>query len=183
MLQLKIFLSVFIAFTCMKAHADWGVVAGMSGYLGSYSLGGAFESEAETQNFDIGIGMSPGIVENDVYQFNMKYVYSPWTWEPEWASGFTTNVVGFGIMAVRCLCSEVFIKNLDIYPEENYYDETAWRFGLVFEHTVVRDKFEAYLDWVLIDQILIASFNNPGMRKTPLDYWSAGLGVRFFPDW
>ncbi len=109
----------------------------------------------------------------------MKYVYSPFQWEPG-LSGFYTNVVGVGVLAVRCLCSEVFIKNLDIYPEENYYDETAWRFGFVIRHTVRRDKFEAYLDWILLDQIMIASWNNPGMRKYPFDYWSAGLGVAIF---
>ncbi|MNS93768.1 hypothetical protein D3C72_1279620 [compost metagenome] len=154
----------------------------MSGYQGSYYLGATFETEGEEHNFDVGIGMSPGIVENDVYQFNMKYVYSPFEWEPG-NSGFSSNIIGVGVLTMRCLCSEVFIKNLDIYPEENYYDETAWRFGLVFEHTVRRDKFEAYLDWVLLDQIMIASWNNPGMRKYPFDYWSAGLGVRFFPEW
>jgi|GEM_PF-1404457 hypothetical protein len=183
MCRLKISLSILFIFLTVNARADWGVVASMSGYLGSYALGGAYISTNESHNFDIGIGMSPGIVGNDVYQFNMKYVFSPWSWEPEFLRGFHTNIVGTGIMAIRCMCSETFIRNLDIYPEQNYYDETAWRFGWVIEHKFVRDKFEAYWDWVLLDQIMIATFNNREMTKRPFDYWSAGLGVRFFPEW
>ena len=183
MCRLKISLSFILLFFSLRSFADWGVNTQMSGYLGSYSLAAAYISDNEAHNFDIGVGMSPGIVENDVYQFNMKYVFSPFTWDPDFLKGFHTNIIGTGVIAMRCLCSQVFIRNLDIYPEKNYYDETAWRFAWVLEHKFARDKFELYWDWVLLDQIMIATFNNREMRKRPFDYWSAGLGIRFFPEW
>jgi hypothetical protein len=180
LISLKIFLSIL--FCCTFAKAEWGAVAQTSGYLGTYAVGATYETTNEHHFFDMGLGMSPGIVESDVYQLNLKYVFSPFEYEFG-ASGYRTNIVGIGVMAARCLCDETFIHNLSVYPEANYYDETAWRFGLVFENTLRHRDFQIYWNWVLLDQIAIAGYNNPHIRDYPLDYWSAGIGIRYFGDW
>ncbi|MEN0057425.1 MAG: hypothetical protein AAGB31_01215 [Bdellovibrio sp.] len=163
------------------ARAEWGVVLGLSGYLGSYYAGASFLSENERHNVDITLGVSPGIIDEEVYQIGARYVYSPFEYQFE-RFPLKTNILSFGILVTRCLCDDTFVQNLSIYPEHNYYDETAYRFGLVLEHNLKWESFTFFFNWVLLDQIAIASYNNPHIRQRPLDFWSAGLGIRFYPD-
>ncbi|MNK07378.1 hypothetical protein D3C87_252910 [compost metagenome] len=179
MIRLKLFLSSLVLLMTSSALADWSLVGGMGAFMGEHYLGGSYRSNNDKHRSDLTIGFTEGIYQSTTYQLNFKYLYSPVQREYE---DFTTNYAGIGVMVTRCLCSEGFVQNLDIYPERNYYDETAYRFGLVVSHQVRWKKVEFYWDWVLLDQLAIAVYNNPSLRQRPEDYVSAGLGLRIFPD-
>lgn len=179
MRRLKISLSLIAFFICSSALAEWGPVLGMSGYLGSYYGGATYRSENKRHTSDITLGMSPGIIDEDIYQIAYSYTYSPFNLDfkiPHWS----TNILGVGALITRCLCEEAFVRNGSIYPEKNYYDNTAYRIGLVFSANFRTKDLEFYWNWILLDQYLIAAFNNPGMRRAPLEYWSTGIGLRIF---
>jgi hypothetical protein len=177
MRRLRPILSFAVFFWGLSSQADWGPHFGSGGYLGGFYVGATHRSFEQTHAFDLSLGVTRGILEKEVYQLNAKYTYSPFRWSfPK----IKTNIMGIGLLLTRCLCDEVFSKNLDIYPEPNYYDETAYRLGLVFSTIVIWRDFEIYWDWVLLDQILLANYNNPEMRRYPFEHWSAGIGVRIF---
>ncbi|WP_374028883.1 hypothetical protein [Bdellovibrio bacteriovorus] len=180
MRQLKLFLNLAIFFFSFHAAAEWGPLLGISGYQGDYSAGASYRSYLQRHAVDLSLGVSTGIHDQEVYQLNAKYIYSPFQWM---LPNLATNIVGFGILAARCLCEETFTKSLNIYPEENYYDETAYRFGLVLSTNVQLKEVEFYWEWVLLDQIGIATYNNPDMQSDPFEYWSAGIGIRYFGEW
>lgn len=163
----------------VPAHSEWGPVSGTSGYQGEFYLGGSHRSENERHNTDISIGVTQGIIGGEFYQLNLKYVYSPYIKN---FKKFSTNFIGVGALLTRCLCDDVFIENVDPYPEGNYYDETAYRSAVVFSSKIYWKDVEIYWDWLLLDQILIAYYNNPNMRNQPLENWSAGVGLRLFTD-
>lgn len=177
--MIRPFLSAFILASSLSAHAGWGGALGTGGFLGDRYFGATYLSANKAHNTDISLGSAEGINYSTTFQLNVKYLYSPFL---KSSGDISINFAGMGFLLTRCLCEEVFVRNLDIYPEHNYYDETAWRFGLVVAHQIKWRNIEFYWDWVLLDQLGIAAYNNPELRKKPEDYLSVGLGLRIFPD-
>lgn len=159
------------------AVAQWGVAYGTGSYMGDRHFGVAYTSESGNHNTVFTYGTTPGILGSDVQQLNLKYVYSPFHSSYQ---EIKTNWLGMGFLVSRCLCDEMFIKNSGVYPEDNYYDETAYRLGLVFATMVQWKNWEAYWDWTLLDQIAIAVYNNDRFANKARSYWAGGFGVRYY---
>lgn len=159
------------------AIAQWGVALGTGSYMGDRHFGVAYTSESGNHTTVFTHGTTPGILGNQVEQLNLKYIYSPFH---SAFAGVTTNWLGLGGLISRCLCDETFIKNSGVYPEDNYYDATAYRFGLVLATTVQWKSLELYWDWTLLDQIAIAVYNNDRYAHKTESYWAGGFGLRYY---
>ncbi|WII73188.1 hypothetical protein QJS83_04790 [Bdellovibrio sp. 22V] len=159
------------------AYADWGVGAGTGSYMGDRHFGVNYTSESQRHMTEFSYGETPGILGGRVRQLNLKYVYSPLQ---SIYHEVTTNWIGIGALLSRCLCSDTFVTNPDVYPESNYYDETAYRVGLVFATKLNWRNWEGYWDWTLLDQVAIAIYNNNRYASKPEAYWASGFGVRYY---
>lgn len=152
----------------------WGAVFGTSGYQGQNYIGVGHFLPESTHRLEFSVGASEGIYSAPIYQFNFKYYYKAYE-TPIRHNQFEFRV---GALLTRCLCDEVFIESLDVYPEKNYYDMTAYRFALMLNGTFrFKNNILIYTEFSLLDQIIIAAFNNQNMRHYPLSYWSMGWGL------
>lgn len=166
--------------TSLTARAEWyslerwGAVFGTSGYQGQTYIGAGYFFPESLHRVEMSLGASEGIYSGPIYQLNFKYYYE----------AFQTNVrqnrfeFRIGGLLTRCLCDEVFVESLDVYPERNYYDMTAYRFAVMLNGTFrFKNNIQFFTEFSLLDQIIIAAYNNRNMRHYPLTYWSLGWGL------
>lgn len=168
-----IFLSSFLAESA--SASQWSLLAGSGSYMGETHLGIHYLSSTGRHGVDLSYGQTQGEASNNVDQLNVKYLYSPFF------VGFgdlKTNVLGIGILASRWQSSAGFIDSPGQYPADNYYSPTRWRFGLVLGQTWTYRWLSLYLDWVLLDQVAIALYNNDRFVEGA-SAWSGGFGVRW----
>lgn len=176
-MRFSIYLILILSLWSELAIAQWGVALGTGSYMGDRHYGVAYTSESGNHQTEFSYGTTPGIIGDEVRQLSLKYIYSPFHSSYR---GVTTNWIGLGAMVTRCLCEETFVENSDVYPEDDYYDETAYRFGLVLASTVQWKNWEAYWDWTLLDQVAIAVYNNDRFRDRAERYWASGVGLRYY---
>lgn len=176
--QLLVFSLIFIFSWTSQAEwyslERWSAVFGTSGYQGQNYLGAGYFFPENKHHLEFSLGASEGIYSPPIYQINFKYYYD------YFKTSVRHNQISFGVGALltRCLCDEVFVESLDIYPQKNYYDMTAYRFALMLNGTFrFRNNIQFYTEISLLDQIIIAAYNNHNMRHYPLSYWSLGWGM------
>lgn len=164
----------FLAYTSW-AKADWQFTFNRMGFLGEFGVGMIYDWE-NPHSMEVSIGSYKTKYQNE-WQTNIAYRYSKWhidrgekVWTP----------IQFGFFTVRSLDSEeYFIRGPDQYPESNYYDQTALRWGIEFGSAL---KFKssgisiAYY-FRILDTGIIALYNNG--RKDLQYYASSGLSARY----
>lgn len=168
---------ISLIFSAQVASAEWGMAVGSGGYMGKTNMSAVYVSQNKKHMTTMGVGKTAGILGDDIHQVNVKYLYSPFKYsyqKTHW------NIVSVGVLAARCMCEETFVQNSSKYPEKNYYDNTAYRFGLVFESHVTLDNWSLYWDWTLLDQLAIVVANNDRYANRPDYYLASGIGVRYF---
>ena len=174
----KLFITTML-FWSSWAQADWSVVAGSGSYMGDRHLGLAYQSENGSHQTDFTYGKTPGILGPDVDQLNLKYIYSPFRWSLASESlPATTNILGIGFLLSRWQSSEGFLSSPSQYPEDDYYSPTRYRTALVLSHQWVYKQASLYFDWVLLDQVGIALYNNDKYLSEK-NAWSGGFGFRW----
>lgn len=173
----KIILGITLIFSSQAALANWGMAIGSGSYMGKTNMSAVYVSKNKKHMTTMGVGKTAGILGEDVHQINAKYLYSPYSYtyaKTHW------NIISIGVLATRCLCDETFVQNSSKYPEANYYDNTAYRFGIVFDSHVTLDNWSLYWDWTLLDQLAIVVANNDRYANRPDYYFASGIGVRYF---
>jgi hypothetical protein len=175
---MAIFLNSLIPETAEAREAKqihWSILAGSGSYMGETYLGVQFESESGNHTVDLSYGQTKGSISNNVHQINLKYTYSPFKFT---FSEISTNALGIGLLATRWQSDSSFIDSPSQYPAENYYSPNRWRFGIVLEQNWTFRNFGIYFNWVLLDQAIIALYNNDKFidGKSP---WSAGFGLKW----
>lgn len=177
MIYQKIIVAITLIFSSQLASADWGMAVGSGSYMGKTNMSAVYVAKNKKHMTTMGVGKTAGILGDDVHQINVKYLYSPFVYtyvKAQW------NIISIGALATRCLCDETFVQNSSKYPEANYYDNTAYRFGIVFESHVTLDNWSLYWDWTLLDQLAIVVANNDRYANRPDYYFASGMGVRYF---
>lgn len=173
---IKVLALTLVLWSNTAAAENWGLTLGTGSFMGERHGGVTVVSESQHHQAELTFGQTPGILGDDVGQLNLKYIYSPFRSSYK---GFATNWLGVGAMATYCLCDETFFESPNQYPESNYYDQTDYRFGLVFSSVLQWKNFEFYIDWTLLDQVLIAAANNDEYAKRN-DIWAGGFGLRYY---
>lgn len=176
MKYLWIILPILLGISRNNAQASWGVGIGAGSYLGERHVGAVFESQSKRHQTEISFGETDGILGDNVHQLNLRYLYSPLSFLYR---GVETNLLGIGAMITRCLCDEMFVQNSDAYPTSDYYDQTAYRFGVVVSTEATYKNFQIYWDWTLLDQRLIILFNNTRYTRHAKGYLAGGFGLRY----
>lgn len=158
------------------ALADWGLGYGTGAYLGEQRFGVAKSLREGRHLFEFSYGKTPGIRAGDVDQINASYIYSPWRWG---LGSVSTNLLGVGVSLSRWQSAEAFLQTSDPYPEEHYYSQNRLRPALVFSHQWSFQRVQVFIDWSLLDQVLIALYNNTKYWGDSA-IWSMGFGLRWF---
>lgn len=174
----KLFIITMLSWSSW-AQADWTLVAGSGSYMGEKYLGVSHQSENQNHQTDFSYGQTPGILGPNVDQLNLKYLYSPFAWSPSTlALPAKTNILGVGLLLTRWQSSEGYINSPSQYPSADYYSATRYRTALVLSHQWTFKNLSVYADWVLLDQMGIALFNNDKYLDEK-KAWSGGFGFRW----
>ena len=164
-----------ILFACNVQAADWRAMLGRSGFLGQVSAGVSYEWTPEhATDFLLGSYTMGG---DRHVQSNLMYRYTRWhvpvkqdVWRP----------IQFGAFVVYANNNDkYFLKSPDVYPESNYYDGTAIRYGAEFSSTYTWYPLRLGLGYHLriFDNGLIAIFNN---SNRDLQYYvSSGFSLQY----
>ena len=126
-------------------------------------------------DFEISLGAySAGT--GDKYQSNLAYRYSPWrvscvnfNWEP----------IQIGAFALYSWDRRFFLKTPDKYPTDNYYEQTAFRWGLEqgSSFSFLNERWHLALTLRIIDNGIVAIYNN---ANRDLQYYlSSGLRLEY----
>jgi hypothetical protein len=155
--------------------ADGRIVFERAGFLGQYALGGSYEITPE-HAVDLMVGVYH-VSSNDYYQTSLIYRYSRWNttfygnnWRP----------LQFGIFATYSLDQDrYFMKSPGKYPDPNYYDETALRYGAEISSTFTFMPIGIGIGYHLriFDSGIIAMFNNS--NRDVQYYISSGISLQY----
>lgn len=164
------------AFATDTTSLRWSIVAGSGSYMGENHLGVQYLTQSGRHAVDFSYGRTLGDLNNDVEQLNLKYNYSPFNFSLN--NRLSTNILGIGILATRWQSESAFMDSPSQYPATNYYSPTRWRFGFSIEQTWTYRSISLYANWILLDQAIIALYNNEKFieGRSP---WGAGLGIRW----
>lgn len=168
-----IFLSSFLAESA--SASQWSLMAGSGSYMGASHVGFHYQSYSDRHGWDLTYGKTLGDLGDDIDQLNVKYLYSHFAYS---LGNLKTNILGIGLLGTRWQSAAGYVDSPSQYPSDNYYSPTRWRFGLVLGQTWVYKKFSFYLDWVLLDQAVIALYNNDRFVDGE-SAWSGGFGMRW----
>ncbi|MFP5518789.1 MAG: hypothetical protein ACLGGX_02710 [Bdellovibrionia bacterium] len=170
----KLFMILILLFSS-SSFADWSLLAGSGSYMGERHLGITYTSENQKHSTDVSYGQTAGVISEDVEQLNLKYVYSPFSYSYKKVE---SNILGVGTLISNWRSSKAFVESPSQYPTSDYYSQTKFRLGLVLSSEIKYDKLSFYVDWVLLDQVAIALFNNTKYTSDP-NTWAGGFGLRW----
>lgn len=172
---MKKYLTLLLLFS-LNSEASWTVGLGTGSYMGDRHVGVGYVSDNQKHFSEISYGKTEGILSSEVDQINLKYVFSPF--EYVFDDKIKTNILGFGILLSRWQSSDAFLQSESQYPEEYYYSQTRYRTSVVISQTWSYQNLQVYVDWVMLDQKLIALFNNDEYWRER-NAWTSGFGMRW----
>lgn len=157
------------------AHAEWQLALNRMGFMGEISLGAIYDWN-NPHSIELSFG-TYHLGKKDRYQSNFAYRYSLWKVERHekiWVP------IQIGIFTVRTWdLDHYFLTDPDQYPYSNYYDQTAFRWGIEFGSVIIYPQHSMSLAYYLriLDTGLIAIYNN---AHKDLQYFSSsGLSIRY----
>lgn len=164
-----------LLFSLNSFAGQWRAVLSRAGFLGVAALGVSYEI---TPDHAVDFLLGSYTMGGDRHlQSNFMYRYSHWhvaIGEDEW------RPVQFGAFLVHASNNDkFFMKSPDIYPESNYYDATAIRYGAEVGSTYTWYPLRLGLSYHLriFDNGLIAIFNN---SNRDLQYYiSSGVSLQY----
>ncbi len=145
------------------------------GFLGEFGAGMIYEWESP-HSVEVSIGAYK-IQNHDQWQSNLAYRYSCWKIERENKHWVPMQI---GFFTTRSWDSEhYFLEGPSQYPYSNYYDQTAFRWGIEFGSVLTYMNTGIAIAYHLrvLDTGLIAIYNNG--RKDLQYYVSSGLALRY----
>ncbi len=145
------------------------------GFLGEFGAGMIYEWESpHSVEFSLG---TYKIQTHNKWQSNFAYRYSCWNIERENRQWVPMQI---GFFTTRAWDSEhYFLEGPSQYPYSNYYDQTAFRWGIEFGSvlTYLSARVAIAYHMRILDTGIIAIYNN---GKKDLQYYvSSGLALRF----
>ncbi len=173
---IKIMLIGFFIFIGEKARADWGLVLQKGGYLGNTALGGVYTWKKE-HSIELSIGNYLA-AEKENYQINLGYRWSPWQVPiSNWA--WAPLQLGFFLMGALNN-REYFTESSEVYPSEDYYDQTAVRGALQISSGFYFPKEKAALiyHFSILENGLIAIYNNDWRNLSY--FWASGFSLQIY---
>lgn len=146
------------------------------GFLGEFGVGAIYEWESP-HSVELSIG-SYRIDSKDQWQSNLAYRYACWKIERH-NKQWTPMQIGFFTM--RSWDSEhYFLEGPSQYPYSNYYDQTAFRWGIEFGSILkfMNTGIAVAYHLRVLDTGIIAIYNNG--QKDLQYYVSSGLALRYY---
>lgn len=166
---------LFSFFFSLSAQAEVRALVSRAGFLGKVAAGLSYEINPQhAVDYLLG-GYEIG---NEIYyQSNLMYRYSRWNvpvqkdmWRP----------IQIGAFMVYAMNTErYFMTSPDVYPEKNYYDPTALRYGAEFSSTFTwyPSRIGVGVHIRIFDNGVIAIFNN---SNRDLQYYiSSGMSLQY----
>lgn len=145
--------------------------------MGKYAAGFGYETKT-LHEFDFLVGVYPN-GEVTYIQLNLNYRYTPWEMHSE-NNKRIWRPFRFGAFTTRSLDGDhYFAKSPDRYPSADYYDKTAFRFGVELSHSLVLPSAQLSLSYRLrlLDNGFVALYNNS--HKDLRYYLSSGISVSY----
>lgn len=151
-------------------------MAERAGFYGSIAFGGSYEfNDRHAVDFSIGEYLND---QHRYHQSNLSYRYS--RWQMDFDQNKIWRPLQIGVFTVRSWDGRnYFLTSPGKYPYEQYYDETALRYGVEFGSTFTFTDYNFGISYRLriLDSGLIALYNN---RNRDLQYYiSSGLSFQY----
>lgn len=169
-----VLLSIALFLTPATSLANWGFMTQYAGFLGKYAVGPTYDNNNHMMSFLLG---GYQINQEYFYQSSLIYRYSRWTvdfgelsWRPSQFGIFTTYAMNN---------DRFFFNSPSVYPEDNYYEQTKFRYGIEFGTDITFNKHPIslgiYMRW--LDVGLIALFNN--QHRDQQFYFSSAVSLQY----
>jgi len=169
-------LNLFSLTFTSTALADLHVVIGRGSYMGEKHYGINYTSENLKHSTDLTYGNTEGVLGPDLDQINIKYVYSPFN--PITIDQLQIDPIKIGGILSSWQSSNAYINSYQQYPEDDYYPANKFRGSLVLTHSWSYKNLQIYIDWVMLDQVAIALYNNSKYIDRH-NIWAGGFGLRW----
>lgn len=160
---------------CNPARGYWLATIGTKGFFGDQSVGGIYFSQHHELELSLGTYSRGG---GDSTQANAAYRYSKWVlpflgdtiWHPIQVGLFSTYSLDR---------KHYFLESPAKYPYEDYYDQTAFRWGIDLGSNIFWSAVQVSLAYHIrvLDTGVIAIYNNS--HKDLQYYISSGLSLRY----
>ncbi len=174
---MKFFLILIFPILC---HAEYLIGYGTGSFLGRHQLQGEWISENQKHYAFAIFGITQDENIGDIRQYSGAYLWSfgqkefeNFNWIPLMAGGFATFSDH----------KRFYFTSPSKYGDADYYDITNLRMGLRFgsELILVRESGKTLrfvLDGSLVEQALLAYFNNTSEFEVFPVFWSLGISIR-----
>lgn len=170
-------LSLLVLSPLSVQAVEWQMSLQHAGFMGETSVAAGFENQSRWFGMDLGVGFSSDSDGKSVRQINVKARFQPLIW----GAGKYGEVIlpYFGVQAMYTDDTAFFVQSGDEFPEDEYYDFTAIRFGIPVGIAWRNETWSVYAEYVLLDTDIIAQYNT----KSALGYQviaSASVGLRYY---
>ncbi|MGE0526417.1 MAG: hypothetical protein AB7G93_05190 [Bdellovibrionales bacterium] len=159
-----------------SALAQWAASFHHAGFLGDWAVGPAYAFHPK-HSVELTVGAYE-LRETHYHQLNLGYSYLPWRVNPNpqvsWAP------LRLGVVILGSLDNDrYFLKSPEQYPADNYYEQTAIRWGIQLGTSafLARRRLELGLHTMILDSALVALYNN--LHEDLSYFFSSGVLIKF----
>lgn len=170
-------LSLLVLSPLSVQAVEWQMSLQHAGFMGETSVAAGFENQARWFGMDVGMGFSSDSDGKSVRQINLKTRLQPFIWG---LGKYGELILPYlGVQAMYTDDTAFFVKSGNEFPEDEYYDFTAIRFGIPLGMSWRNETWAVYAEYVLLDTDLIAQYNTESALKYQ-DITSASVGLRYY---
>jgi hypothetical protein len=167
----KIVLALLVLISPFKAFSEPFVQAGTGAYFGEEYIDLGYRWSR--LNLSLGIGK----IEDDEWeQFNLKFNYVTTTIG---VGPVQLQPLNLGLALMYTSDRHFFVQNSSRYPDEDYYDTTAFRAALTYQAAVKYHQWSLFYDITWLDQGIYAEYNNHNKYGDKFLSWGAGIRYEF----
>ncbi|UXR66038.1 hypothetical protein EZJ49_07225 [Bdellovibrio bacteriovorus] len=170
-------LSLLVLSPLSAQAVEWQMSLQHAGFMGEASVAAGFENQNRWFGLDLGVGFSSDSDGKSVRQLNLKARLQPFI---RGVGKYGEVILPYvGVQAMYTDDTAFFVKSGSEFPEEEYYDFTAIRFGIPLGMAWRNRTWSVYAEYVLLDTDLIAQYNTEAALKYQ-DITSASIGLRYY---
>ncbi|NCN40834.1 hypothetical protein GW916_06235 [bacterium] len=167
-------LLIFLFFPCVVL-AKSSVIFGYAGFFGSQSVGYVHDV-LDSHEAELSVGRYSRGHSLFGYQVNFSYRYHPWLIRFDHFSWSPLEIGAFGIYSLE---KTFFLSSPSKYPTPDYYEQTAFRWGIENGASLLffNERLSLGVVTRLIDSGMVAIYNN---SNRDLQYYlSSGFRLEY----
>lgn len=172
---------LFLLWPFLTQAGNWQAGLGTGAYLGTLQLQAQRSSDNLKHHSQLILGRTDDSIVGPIFQISGVYVWTPL--ETQMIRDMQWTPLGVGGFFTWTDHKRYFFFSPSRYPNRAYYGVTNFRYGLrlsseLTTHKLWRSPITFALDGSLLENGLIAWYNQPREFQTLQYHWSLGLSVR-----